>query len=543
MLLESEPRFANGAEREVWNLLVAGLGDADLVGANVRVTHEGRDREIDLLVGLAGLGVVSIEVKGGTVWRLGDGWRMRRGGKDVKVDPVDQARKGKYALQTYLAGDARWGRRRVRWAHAVVLPHTAVDADFATPDCPREAIFGRDDLDDLAGGLRRLLTRSDHEVDPPTEADLTELREVLGGRMPPQADVIAEAHGRAADADLRTEQQALVLDAIRMLRRVEVRGGAGSGKTWLALEQARRLTAQGERVALVCYSRGLAAYMNRWVAALPSHRQRAAYVGTFHGLGARWGATLPGTDDDSEAWEVRLPAQMAALADELPDGQRFDAVVVDEAQDFSDSWWPAMLGALRTEDSGVYAFTDEGQRVFARFGRPTISLLPLMLDVNLRNTRQIGETFGDLAPFRMKLRGGDGPAVRLVECSPTEAVARADDVVEELLAQWRPRDVALLTTGHRHPEQSALQAEGQDAYWDTFWDDDLVFYGHVLGFKGLERRVVVLALNEHEPGERSRERLYVGMSRARDQLVVCGDPAFVADVGGPRLLERLRANT
>jgi ATP-dependent exoDNAse (exonuclease V) beta subunit len=44
---------------------------------------------------------------------------------------------------------------------------------------------------------------------------------------------------------------------------------------------------------------------------------------------------------------------------------------------------------------------------------------------------------------------------------------------------------------------------------------------HVLGFKGLERRVV-LAVNEREPTERSRERLYVGLSRARDRLVVCG---------------------
>jgi ATP-dependent exoDNAse (exonuclease V) beta subunit len=39
--------------------------------------------------------------------------------------------------------------------------------------------------------------------------------------------------------------------------------------------------------------------------------------------------------------------------------------------------------------------------------------------------------------------------------------------------------------------------------------------------------------------ERSRERLYVGLSRARDQLVVCGDPEFVREVGGPDLARRL----
>ena len=64
----------------------------------------------------------------------------------------------------------------------------------------------------------------------------------------------------------------------------------------------------------------------------------------------------------------------------------------------------------------------------------------------------------------------------------------------------------------------------------------------MLSFKGLERRAVVLALNEQAVGERSKERLYVGLSRARDQLVVCGDAAVVQEVGGTAVLERLRAH-
>ncbi len=40
--------------------------------------------------------------------------------------------------------------------------------------------------------------------------------------------------------------------------------------------------------------------------------------------------------------------------------------------------------------------------------------------------------------------------------------------------------------------------------------------------------------------ERSRERLYVGLSRARDQLVVVGDPDFVETVGGGSVLRHLR---
>jgi len=122
----------------------------------------------------------------------------------------------------------------------------------------------------------------------------------------------------------------------------------------------------------------------------------------------------------------------------------------------------------------------------------------------------------------------------------SRCVEVADDQVDVLLDEgWQPEDVVLLATGSRHNEQVERQARGQDAYWASFWDAGQVFYGHVLGFKGLERRAVVLALNESEPRERSRERLYVGLSRARDQLVVCGDPAFVEEVGGQTVLNRL----
>ena len=56
---------------------------------------------------------------------------------------------------------------------------------------------------------------------------------------------------------------------------------------------------------------------------------------------------------------------------------------------------------------------------------------------------------------------------------------------------------------------------------------------------GEHSRAVVLVVNEVSAFERSRERLYVGLSRARDQLVVCGDPDFIRDVGGPDLAGRL----
>jgi hypothetical protein len=538
------PRFQNGSERRVWQALRDQLGPGDVLLSGLRFTDREKDYEADLVLLLPGAGIVVVEVKGGSIWLAHGEWMQSRGGSGHKIDPVNQARAAKYALRGYVESDARWyagGRRRVRWAHAIVVPNADLGADFATPDCPRWMISDRDDMADLARRLRDILDRQERALRPLDPDDVAVVLDVLGGRGRAQRDIVAEASERADEAQRLTELQAMILGATRLLNRVEVRGGAGSGKTWMALEQARRLTADGKQVALLCYSRGLAAYLRRVVGTLPE-RQRPAYVGEFHGLGHSWGADAGVSDDDSDYWEHRLPLQMIELANALPVAERFDAVIIDEAQDFADEWWPAVLAALKDETrGGLYVFSDEGQRVFARFGQPPVPLVPLMLDQNLRNTKQIAGTFNSLAPMRMRLFGGDGPAVRFVECATEQAMEAGDDAVDELVDDgWRPEDIALLTTGSRHIEQIARQALGQDAYWETFWDADQVFYGHVLGFKGLERRAVVLVLNETTLGERSRERLYVGLSRARDQLVVCGSSDVVRELGGDEVLRQLR---
>ena len=544
VLWPEQPEFVTASERLVWEQLCADLGADDLLIANERVTDHSKDFEIDIVVVMPGAGVVVVEVKGGGVRHDGTSWRQQLNGNDSSIDPVEQARTAKYALRTYIETDNRWGSRsRVRWGHVVVLPYLSLADDFALPDCPRWAVVGSNDMPELAQRLRAVGERQKTQNRRVTTDDAATIAEILRGRSLPQRDLIGDAAEREDVADRLTQAQTVILDAIRLLPRVEVRGGAGSGKTWLALEQARRLSHDGRRVALLCYSRGLAAFLERRVRAFSHRRDVPAYVGTFHGLGAEWGAEA-GSDDDTDYWERRLPEQMVTLAADQAVGHRFDAIVVDEAQDFADQWWPALFAALKDADTGgLYAFSDEGQRVFSRYGGVPDVLLPVVLDHNLRNTVQIAESFNTLATMRMRLLGGQGPAVRFVECPTTDALACADDEADALLdAGWRPQDVALLATGSRHPEQAARQAAGPEAYWESFWDDEQVFYGHVLSFKGLERRAVVLAMNEQTVGERSKERLYVGLSRARDQLVVCGDPAFVEQVGGSAVLRRLRGH-
>jgi hypothetical protein len=546
-LVPEQPTFATRSEQEVWERLRDQLGPDDVLLAGVRLTNQDKDFEADLVVLMPAVGCLVLEVKGGSVWHAEDGWWIGHGEKVRRIHPVDQARDAKHALRHYVEADPRWGSRgHVAWAHGVVTPHSTFDNDFSVPELPRWALHDRDEQKDLAGRVRDNGWGLAHGHPAPNHDDVELVVEILAGRHHTSYDLNADAAERASAADRLTQDQATILHVTRLLNRVEVRGGAGSGKTVLALQQAKELTRgragerTAQRVALLCYSIGLAEYLKRQVAGWP-RRHRPAFVGTFEEFGRQWGAPT-GSREDSEFWEHELPRTMGDLAAELPPGKRYDSVIVDEAQDFADEWWRPVLASLKDEDEGgVYLYSDENQRIFARFGRPPVQLVPLVLDHNLRNTRQIHDAFGPLAPSRMYARGADGPTVRFVPATTGDAVSVADDEVDALLeAGWDAGNVALLTTGHRHPvQQDATDRHGQLGYWHQFWEGDDVFYGHVLGCKGLERPAVVLCVNEAGERDRARERLYVGMSRATDMLVVVGDPGVVARVGGPDVAKRL----
>ena len=545
--LPESPTFTTASEREVWQRVMKQLPEGCVILPSLRIADRHKDHEADLLVLMPDSGIVVVEVKGSHVWHDQGAWFIQRGEAADRIYPVDQSRDAQYALRNYVESDPRWGSRtRVRWGHHVVLARTEIDDDFATPDLPRWRASGQNDLPDL--GSRLWDTTSLHQKDAraPTHDDVDLIVDILGGRLLPTRDVAAIAADREEHAQRLTLEQANLLKVTRLLPRLEIRGGAGSGKTVLAMHQARelasgRLADRKRRVAMVCYSYGLASYLRRELL-VGQRSKQPSFVGTFEDLGRRWGLTDFGTRSDSAFWEVELPRLMTERAASLAHDEKFDAIIVDEAQDFADDWWLPLLRALRDEENGsLYAYSDERQRVFARFGRPPVQLVPLVLDHNLRNTRQIASTFVPLAPRGMELRGGDGPEVTFVAASGEEALEVADEQVDALFDEgWNAGDIALITLGQRHPVQVERQeSQGQQGYWDTFWDGDDIFYGHVLGFKGMERRAIVLCVNESGTRDRAAERLSVGLSRATDRLIVVGDPDVIAAMGGADVCRRL----
>jgi hypothetical protein len=542
ILVPVHPLFGDGgrAERAVWEALRDQLPEDAVLFHGLRLQERRHEHEADLVVLIPDAGWAVIEVKGGDVRRQDGVWQQWQQGSWHRIDPVAQAQDCRHVLQRSLA---RCGSQAVhsRAVHLVALPDRDADASFEAPELPRALLVDRQDLKEVVPRLRDALELHGDGSAPLSAAGTVEMTRLLTGPNLAPADIFAFHAEHEERVRQMTQDQTSILGFLRNQHRVAIVGGAGSGKTWLALEQTRRLAKAGQSVALVCYSRGLALFLQRVVAEWKP-RERPSYVGLFHELPVKWGAPR-GAENDSAWFEEELPALLGDLAADRRAQDRFDSIVVDEGQDFSESWWPPTLLALKDRDAGgLYVFLDEGQRVFDRLGAAPIELAPFPLERNIRNTKRIAQVFGSLGVEQSKYAGLEGPPVRFIACRSGDAIDAADTAVEHLtqVEGWPPGSVALLTTNHRHPVQTEMvEGVGWDAYWQDFFAAEDVFYGHVLGFKGLERPVVVLAVNGFRDLSRAREKLYVGLSRARTQLVVCGDPDLIAEVGGEAVRRRL----
>jgi len=371
----------------------------------------------------------------------------------------------------------------------------------------------------------------------------------LADRRDAQQALIEDGADRQRLVRELTEEQYEKLEEMADNERFAITGPAGSGKTYLALEQARRRANPEQRVAFVCYSYGLAEMVKRITKQWPED-ERPAFVGTFHLLGAMWGITKP-KDAPGSWWIEDCPRLMLAQAQALEPHERFATVIVDEAQDFKADWWSALMAAMHDpQHGGLFVFGDMDQNVFDRDEIKVLGLATSRLTRNMRNARPIAELAGRLSSATAKHLGLEGPAVGFEHCTAATAHDVAEDVVEWLLDQgWPATDIAFLSTKHQPQVQKEYTSdEDEEAvrlkaeYWSLFWEGRDVFYGTVTGFKGLERRVVVLAIDGFGSPGRARETLYAGMTRARDLLIVCGDPADIRLAGGEELLQALLAS-
>jgi hypothetical protein len=297
----------------------------------------------------------------------------------------------------------------------------------------------------------------------------------------------------------------------------------------LAAEKATRLACQGFHVLLTCFNKHLAVDLRTRLKSPPN-----LDIVNFHALCydlAQRAGMLPAMEHKQHFFGQQLPETLMDAADAL--GVRYDAIIVDEGQDFRDDWWVPLQMLLRDPDDGIlYIFFDDNQRLYVPHGAFPIRQEPYLLTVNCRNTQNIHQTVmrfydAEVSP------SARGPLGRPVAVIPHEDSQSLWPVLQDILRwltvdeQIPTGDIALLTP-RRVSEDWLLQSsigEGPVLTDTSPPPPGQVYCTTIYDFKGLERAVVILAGIRRWPSEWDEmvRLLYVGCSRARNHLIVLLD--------------------
>lgn len=490
------------------------------------------DGEADFIVSHRENGLLFLEVKGGRVsCRESDNQWLTTDRDDFTfkiTSPVTQAMKSKHHFLRRLKD--RIGNRYIRARHGVILPGSTRPVRALAADAPHEIVAFGNDMADLDRWIVRRMSGISDDRELPLGMDGERaLEEILAGHFELQAHIGCSLADDSDEIERLTSEQAWILDSLDHNRQLAITGGAGSGKTVLAIEAAVRSAAGGHRTLLTCFNVPLASHLKKICPENPN-----LVIAGFHSLcgslSAQAGLDIPKRQDADFFNEV-LPNALVEAVDRM-NSLRFDTVIVDEGQDFADSWLDALRMTLSDMDTGrFYVFYDDNQRLYSHEGS-FLSALPqsvIPLSRNLRNTRRIHAIMAKwYEGSRSTPAGPEGEPVALHECRTAEqALKVVVDRVRMLTSsgQLKPDDIAVLDASgtvaltDRIAGLSACRADNVTS--------NSVVVDTVRRFKGLSRPCVFLIGIE---GLREPENIYVATSRANVLLEVAGHPEDIARI-------------
>ena len=501
------------AELQVWRALRNNLPDAWTVWhrfAYSSVDHSGQHSgEIDFVCFHPRRGLAVIEVKGGAL-SFEDG-RWFQAGHVLKRSPFAQLSMARSALLALLP---RREGAPLRMPVAAFVWMPAVNrVESEPPEGAGRMLY----LEDLAAPEKALTAA----LPLLKEGEITLSAAQLKALLTPTVAYALAWQQRQTLADARllqlTLEQARTLDAFAQFPRLRVRGCAGSGKTLLALRRAYQLTSQGKRVLLLCFNLLLAAHLRKIAGHTPGLRIDA--------VNDLFLELLNRTEtNDPEFWH-RLAEDAVPEAARFSREQPYDAIIIDEGQDFSPRIWKAVKALVPPEAEWII-FYDPVQNIFQRSleAMPVFPWPEAVLTRNCRNTRTICEALqpyvSDAIAIPEETPQGEAPEC-YVAASISALRARLIALLERLtLHENIPLESIVIMGAHARARMALTSVEARFP--------DLRYFTY-RKFKGLEAPVLILLdVDETHPLWDASAR-YTAISRAVHKLIILSLEAPAAE--------------
>lgn len=544
-------------ERELFEKL---RGDPDTAGWVVLHSldlkkHQSKiEGELDMVVLVPRLGVLCIEVKGCDVSRQDGKWIYPYG--TSLEGPFKQASRSMHSLRDYLLERDK-SLSRILFFSAVVF--TRINFDQQSPEWHfwqfiNKLLFIRRPI---SSNISNILNRAHQHVvsrlgsdswysnvnSRPTENQIRRMVSLLRDNFEYSASPRSDLESLEQSIIQFTDEQFESLDLLEENERGLFKGPAGTGKTFLAMETAKRAIKQGKRVLLVCYNRLLGDWLEAQTRPFLDDPQRFK-CGTFHSLLLEIADTSPPKAATPEYWKKELPIRAAdrLLDDKFP-WPVFDMLVIDEAQDLLEEEYLDVLDLLLKgglaggrwalfgdfERQAIYV-TDGGggaQKAIESLSDRAPSHVKYSLRINCRNARPIAETLeitsGLVPGYRKVLHDIEGSDVDpLFYSSATEQEKQLAFAINDLKKIFKAGEIIVLSM--LSDESSCAGCASSDITGTKFASIRKVQDGYTIpftsihAFKGLEAPAVIITDIDILNDEKARALLYVGMSRARVRL-------------------------
>lgn len=508
-------------------------------------------KENDFLILNRNLGALVIEVKGGDIEYTGTVFHQINTQTDEvsvldpkkKKDPLSQAIDGAYhyrgvlekisrATETRLALDDRFPVEVAVWFPGCEIkekmkkfPLAYREAEPAVLDLKSfdkgpQAIY---DIFDFYGS-RDKVDISDDEFNKILDSIASDFELITAPTA--KRDEVDHAFLKL------TQEQIGLLDYIAEQRFATIQGVAGTGKTLIAKEAARRFGLEGKKVLFLCFNKFLYAYL----------KQQYPYENvTYYNIHSLINAYSNNTEDLSD------PGKRADVLESICwDDLDFDDVIIDEAQDFHNREVVYFKELAELKDGKFFAFYDKNQVVMTDEVPEWIkeSECKLLLTKNCRNTYEIALTAYNVIDVelnqKIQMMNGEKTTLTFVKGDPMSKLVRLINTLTGDKYGYEYSDIVILSL---KTEADSILSNINKIFGIPITrekSNSSILFTTAKKFKGLESRVIIVIDIDETcfNDERKKRNFYVACSRATHflSLIIDGDDAkfkCIADaIGG-----------
>lgn len=478
--------------------------------------------ECDFLVFNSNYGFLTIEVKGGTKIEVEEGeWTLYAYNKHGEIEsrkltksPYKQAESSMHYFRKYYKKETLTNFRGT-FGMAVAFPFFTVDVDLEN-DAPQELTIQLKDMKNLESKIRELF----HYWSGKNGGSFlsNEQAQKFINLVNRRIALSIAAGALIPITSKKLENINIVQDSIITLlenyKRVQIVGGAGTGKTWIAMKKLIQQNYYDKKCLYTCYSKSLVSFV---AGVLPPEIECIDIETLFRNSLKEKDANNANENQGDRLYFDLL--QDASL-------QKYDCIMIDEAQDFCLDW-ALSINQFLVDDGIFYVFYDENQNIYSRDFEDgfMINTEPYLLTNNIRNTRNIHTWVKQKTSIGEQVISND-----IVGCDPevhavkdlSGAKIRLNEILNKLVIEEcvAPDSIAVLGPSGLDEDVEIgsfiLSSCNRTA-------NNVIQYQSVADFKGLESDVIIY-LNKWPSGVPKNkayyDMLYIAGTRAKYYLYI-----------------------